>query len=260
MVFHWSLSDSKSPQVSMTLLSILTNLNNVTVWKASIRPLISKSSSPFTNWSFSECTKSTNYNWYSSHFHVPQFFNSLVRSRYLSFFTLSFSFTLWSSRTAKSTILQVLFLLLIIIRSSCLSKIRWSVCMSRSQRSLSVLFSRTDAGLWIYHLFVWSNFNFLHNSLGITLLTQLCLVLHTFCANLLHSHITWLIVSSLKPHKLHLLFCCILSIVAFIWFVLIALFCATISRDSVSLLKFPFLRYIHIFLCEILLISHLKRP
>ena len=33
MVFHWSLSDSKSPQVSSTLLSILIVLNYVVVWE-----------------------------------------------------------------------------------------------------------------------------------------------------------------------------------------------------------------------------------
>ena len=48
MVFHWSLSDSNSPQVSRTLLSILADLNNVVVWMVSTCPLISKSSSPFT--------------------------------------------------------------------------------------------------------------------------------------------------------------------------------------------------------------------
>ena len=37
------------------------------------------------------------------------FFNSLARSRYLSFFSHSFSFILWSAGTAKSTILQILF-------------------------------------------------------------------------------------------------------------------------------------------------------
>ena len=41
MVFHWSLSDSKSPQVSRTLLSILANLSNSVVWLISTRPLIS---------------------------------------------------------------------------------------------------------------------------------------------------------------------------------------------------------------------------
>ena len=49
MVFHWSLSDSKSPQVSRTLLSILAVLNNVVVWMVSTRPLTSKSFSPFNS-------------------------------------------------------------------------------------------------------------------------------------------------------------------------------------------------------------------
>ena len=49
MVFHWSLSDSKSPQVSRTILSILAVLNNVVVWMVSTRPPTSKSSSPFSN-------------------------------------------------------------------------------------------------------------------------------------------------------------------------------------------------------------------
>ena len=49
MVFHWSLSDSKFPQVSRTLLSILAILNNSVVWIVSTRPPTSKSSSPFNN-------------------------------------------------------------------------------------------------------------------------------------------------------------------------------------------------------------------
>ena len=91
------------------------------------------------------------------------FFNSLARSRYLSFFSHSFSFILWSAGTAKSTILQVLFFLLIIIRSGLLAEIRWSVCMSKSHRSLCVSFSMTGVGLCIYYLFVWSNLNCLHS-------------------------------------------------------------------------------------------------
>ena len=42
MVFHWSLSDSKSPQVSRTLHSILAVLNNVVVWMVSTRSPTSK--------------------------------------------------------------------------------------------------------------------------------------------------------------------------------------------------------------------------
>ena len=42
--FHWSQSDSKSPQLSRTLLSILTNLNSAVVWMVSILVQISCSS------------------------------------------------------------------------------------------------------------------------------------------------------------------------------------------------------------------------
>ena len=89
-----------------------------------------------------------------------------------------------------------------------LAKIR---SMSKSCRSLCVSFSWTDAELCIYHLFVWSNLKFLHISLWITLPTKSCLVLYSFCANLLYSLIMWLMVSSLSSHSLHWLFCCVYS-------------------------------------------------
>ena len=119
-------------------------------------------------------------------FRFYSFFLSLARSRYLSFFSDSFSFILWSARTAKLTILQILFFSLIITKSGLLAEIRLSVRMSKSYRSLCMSFSRTDDGLCIYHLFLWLNLNFLHNSQWFTLLTQSCLVLYSFCANLLH--------------------------------------------------------------------------
>ena len=49
IVFHRSLSDSKSPQVSRTFLSILTVLSNAVIWIVSTRPPTSKSSRPFNN-------------------------------------------------------------------------------------------------------------------------------------------------------------------------------------------------------------------
>ena len=49
MVSRWSLSDSQSPHVSWTLLSILTDRNNAVILMIFNRPLISKSSSPSTN-------------------------------------------------------------------------------------------------------------------------------------------------------------------------------------------------------------------
>ena len=49
IVFHWSLNDSKSFQVSRILLSILVDLSNAVVWIVSTCPLISKFSYPLTN-------------------------------------------------------------------------------------------------------------------------------------------------------------------------------------------------------------------
>ena len=131
---------------------------------------------------------------------------------------------------------------------SLLSLVLWprlgDPCVCQSLIGVCVSFSRTGAGLCIYYLFVWSNFNSFHISQWITLPTQSCLVLYSFYANLLHSLIMWLVVSSLSPHSRHLLFCCVLSILALIWLVLSSMFCAAIRRDSVSLLKFPFLSHV----------------
>ena len=49
MVSHWSSSDSNSPQISTTFLSILADLNNAVVWMVSTRPLITKSCRTFIN-------------------------------------------------------------------------------------------------------------------------------------------------------------------------------------------------------------------
>ena len=50
MVFHWSLCDSKSPQVYRTPLSILVDLTNAVVWMFSTCPFICKSYNLFTNY------------------------------------------------------------------------------------------------------------------------------------------------------------------------------------------------------------------
>ena len=49
MAFHWSLSDTKSPRFSRTLLSFLSDLNNAVAWMVSIVTSISNSSSLFSN-------------------------------------------------------------------------------------------------------------------------------------------------------------------------------------------------------------------
>ena len=69
---------------------------------------------------------------------------------------------------------------LIITRSGRLAEIRWSVFISRSQRSLYVSFSGADSRLCIHYLFACSNFNFLHSSQWIPFPTQSYLVFFSF--------------------------------------------------------------------------------
>ena len=121
MVFQWSLSDSKSLQVSRTLLSILVIFNNAVVWTISTRPLTSKSSSPFNN-PLVTVPKATITIGIIVTFMFHSFFDSLVRSRYLSFFSHSFSFILWSAGTAKLTLFANSRFFIIIIKSGFLAK------------------------------------------------------------------------------------------------------------------------------------------
>ena len=80
MVSNRSLSESKSPQVFRTLLSVLTDLNNAVVWMVSTRLLISKSSTPFTNPFMTVPRASIIINiTVTLMFH--SFFNSLARSK-----------------------------------------------------------------------------------------------------------------------------------------------------------------------------------
>ena len=129
MVSHWSLSDSKSPQVSRTYLCNLADLNNLVVWMVSTRPLISKSSTTCTNPLVTvpnaPITISITVIFM---FHEVFFFSSLARSRYLSFFSLSFSFTFCSVRTAKFTIRQVLLFSSHHIPAFCLCPIIFGSC------------------------------------------------------------------------------------------------------------------------------------
>ena len=69
-----------------------------------------------------------------------------------------------------------------------------------------------------------------------------------------------LIASSLSLHCLHLLFCWVLSILALIWLVLMALSCAVIRRDSVSFLRVSFLSQVQVSSSEMVFISRLKQP
>ena len=178
----------------------------------SSRPLISKSSSPCTNPSVT-VPRAPIIIVITVTFMFLSFFNSLARSRYLSLFAF-FQFYPKVNRNDKVHYSAGSLFLLTITRSGHLAEIRWSFCILKSFRSLCVPFSMPSSGLYIYHLFVWSNLSFLHNSQWITLPPKTRPVLYSFCANLLHSLIMWLTVSSLSPQNLHLLFSYVLSIFA----------------------------------------------
>ena len=107
MVFHWSFCDSKSPQVSRPF-SVFWPFSKCCSWIVSSRLPIFKSSrlctNPLVNVPSTPITIGITVT-----FMFHSFFSCLAKSRYLSLFSLSFSFTLWSTGTTRSSIRQVLF-------------------------------------------------------------------------------------------------------------------------------------------------------
>ena len=105
-VFYWSLSDSKSSQVSRTLLNILADLNNTVIWMVSACSTISNR--PLTK-SLGIVPSTPTTNGITVTFILHSFFSSQSRLKYLPRFLFSLIFTLRSARMAKSTIRHVLF-------------------------------------------------------------------------------------------------------------------------------------------------------
>ena len=163
MVCNWSLGNSKSPQVTRTFLSILTNPNNAVIWMFSTRLFLSKSSSPYinplVNVPRAPITIDIIVTYMFYIFSVPLQGPNINHS-FLSVWLCG----LLGQQSSQFGKLTSLFFS--ITRSGRLAEIRWSICISKSQ-SLCILFSKRDSGLYIYiyiFFFVWSNFNFLHNS------------------------------------------------------------------------------------------------
>ena len=111
MDFHWSLSDSKSPQVSRTLLSILAVINNTVVWMVSTRPPTSKSSNPFSNPLVTVPNAPITIGIIVT-FMFHSFFQFPNKIEVLFLLFTFFHFILWPAGKAKSTILQFLFFFL----------------------------------------------------------------------------------------------------------------------------------------------------
>ena len=82
MVYHWSLSESKSPRVHQTLLSFLVDLTNAVVWMVSTSR-ISKLLVPVP---IGDCTERTNSS-YHRHFIITiyslEFFTSALADGFL---------------------------------------------------------------------------------------------------------------------------------------------------------------------------------
>ena len=113
MVFYLSLSDSKSSQVSRTLLNILVDFIWAVVWMLSTLPIIPILSCFFFLSKFLGYYSEGSINdWYHRHLYISQIFCFLARSKYFFRFSPSFTFVLWSAGTAKFTTWQILFFLL----------------------------------------------------------------------------------------------------------------------------------------------------
>ena len=110
-------------------------------------------------------------------------------------------------------------LLVLTVRSVCILKIA----------TIHFLF-KENLFLHIYHLLVWQNFSLLRSSRLITIFTQSCLFLRSFCT-LLQSTL-WLTVSSLSIHWLFsdLFFAFIVVVVIIIIFTSLRVFHANVSR------------------------------
>ena len=104
MIFHWSLSDSKSPG----LLSVFWPISTMIEFELSSLVLLFPCPPVpvrILSWLYRTFQTQLVLSLSSS----LVFFSSLARFKYISLFSLSFSLTLWSAGTAKSTICRLSF-------------------------------------------------------------------------------------------------------------------------------------------------------
>ena len=131
--------DSKSPQVSRILLSILADLNNAVVWMVSFHLQISSFYSPLGK-HLGIVPRAPITTGITVTFMVHSFFLVLSQDLSICFFFALFDFYSMACRDSKihyST--GSLFFLLIITRSGFLAGIRESVCTWKSKRILCLI-------------------------------------------------------------------------------------------------------------------------
>ena len=194
VVFHWSLRDSKSPQVFRNFLSILGYLKKAVfryhlLFFEFFTPALADGFSLEFDWHLvsSNILDSSQYSGRSQKCRNMDDFLSPLISKFSSLctnplvtvpraiFTTGFAITFMFYSLFFSIPLQGLGTYVdfaffqfysVVSRQSIvhnragsffygrLAEIRWSVCISKSPRSLFILFSRTDFVLCIYHFFV----------------------------------------------------------------------------------------------------------
>ena len=145
----------------MTFVSILADLNYLGVWMVSISSRIFTSSSPLikTLWTIQRAPIIHG---------ITVTLCSQASSKYLSTFSIPLIFTLWCAGMIKSTIRQVL-LFSVNSHKIWYSNLVHGICCHLKNSIFCASSSKTDSGLCIYNLVVWSNFNFLLISQWVTL-------------------------------------------------------------------------------------------
>ena len=120
VIFHWSLSDSKSFQVSRTPLSIQADLNNAVIWmdRFPVPPA-------FLFRAFGNRSKCTYYNCYNRHRHVENF------QEFVFFTFLFLLFSLCSPSELQHPWDGIFFL--INKGSDFQARIRWFVCIKKGK-------------------------------------------------------------------------------------------------------------------------------
>ena len=180
MVFHWSLSDSKSSHVSRTVLGIPTDLYSIVVSMVSARPLTSKSSSTFQNLLVTESIEPiavVTFMFQSFFFQFPS---------KVEVFILLFTFFHFYSVFSRNNKVHNFAISLFFFFDYCMVWSSGRDLVIRLYLKIPVEFVRVilQDRCWVVYLFV---LHFLHNSQWVTLPIQSCLELYSFCANLLHS-------------------------------------------------------------------------
>ena len=116
MIFHGSLSDCKSPQVTRNLLDILADLKNAVVWIVSIRPPVSHFPVIFSM-HFGIVTR-TPITLLSPSLSRPKTFLVLRQGLRIGIIASFRWFSLLSDATVKSTIQRIIFIIIMIVTTS----------------------------------------------------------------------------------------------------------------------------------------------